>query len=259
MIHPLLRVVWKGIDGRSWYLAGPGSRSSPVQLDAPEGLVATPSYSTTPSSTGIGVRPDKRSFPEMTGTLKVTAFETDLNLLGEVHKQFSESFDTWRPGVLSVGFPGSMFSVNAVGRTEATAKSPWTPGLTRLSFSVSVQSFAGVWPGKQRKHETSPATVTNPGTLDLFPDVVWIGTGQQVTLPNGVVIDLPTVATEHCLSTDPGQGFRVTANGSEALDAWRQFRGKAANGHVAPGAQEVFEFTSGVRLESTPRVENPWR
>lgn len=259
-LDPLLRVIWVGVDGRSWHLAGPSSRRSPVILDYPEGLIAQPSTATTPSSTGVGVRPEKRSFGELSGSLNVTAFATEIQLLGENYREWAKSFDTELSGTLKVGFPGDLWQISAVGKVDGVPKpSPWTPGLKRLPLKMQLNSFDGVWAGRTRKYAGAVATVVNSGTLPMFPLVFWVGSDQSVTLPHGVTIDLPPVAQEHCLSTDPGTGFVVTAGGEEATDVWRLFRGRACNGLVQSRQTREFISTAGVRIEWTPRIEDPWR
>lgn len=259
----LIAAYYAGVDGTRWDF-GMSEDSRGVVLMSPA-LVAAVDRSTTGRSTGSGVVVRAQTLPNMSGTLRflLTSDPSRNVTLGDVVDGFADAWSPWRDGRLFVhDSRGSEWTapVRLAESWPVTDRSPVTPGLYRLELDLPVWSQEGCWTGREQVMSGASVTVVNRGAFPLYPRVRWSGSGQSVTLPSGVTVPLPSVSVPHFITTDAGDGFRVTdAAGAEATSVWSAMRGRSVAGRVDPGESTTWRMTSGVSLYVTELTDNPWR
>lgn len=258
----LIRISWRGVDGSLWEF-GTSEDSAGVILGQVSGLTGKVGRATVGKSTGVGVRVNARTLPEITGGLDLL-FTRDRGRgmeLVEVHRAFFDAWSEWVTGGLEVtDSRGATWSLPCVlGDLGPANPSPATPGLRRLERSWPLWSPDGAWSGRPIV-VTGSGVIGNRGSIPLHPRVRWVGVGRSVTLPGGVVVALPPVATPHYISTDPGEGYVVTDElGNVDPDVWALLRGRPVYGRIEPGESSTWSMTAGVEVHAVERITNPWR
>lgn len=257
-MHDLIRVFWHGHDGSVFTLLGDRENQG-VTLQSPGNLVSAVSRSLVGRANAIGADVLSHVVDSMADSLTVvvTADKTSGRSLPEVWRQWRNSWSTKKPGRLVVNVLGESWGIDLIADKNISVpeRSPYSPNTQHVVSSVGVLGLDGIWSGETRSYSGS-AVVFNPGTVDLHPVIAWSGSGETVTLPDGRVISLPTVNTEHLVNLDPGSGFKVV--GEFGVAVWASFRGRDMRAPIPPGESRTFELSSGVRLEATPLHENPW-
>lgn len=262
-----LQVVWRGVDGSVWPLLGPTARNHPdgggCVLLRPTGFVAKPEIVKRANSTGVGKKITKISYPDIEGVL-------DLQVWGGKGQKWSSlvrSFSLDKPGTLEVSDTRGMTWFLPCTLKEELESTEWSPTGRRTVARVqpALVSDQGLWGSPVRRvppHPTAQQTVavTNHGDVDLCPWVIWSGAPTKVTLPGGMVVQLPAVSGEHRVSTDPGTGYTVLGpDGKQAKNVWAKFRGLAIPGNTKPGETSVWSLGARVGLEYQDMVRSPWR
>ena len=252
-----INVWWEGHDNSRWRLLG--DRRGPVSLRRPGGLVGHPERAYHRASTGVGVTVGATTSAEMTGELELVASASQSDSAGDVHEAFLRSWSTSRPGHLVVvdGARKLWRTPLLLDPAEPLDRSPQAGGA--FAFTVPVVSLAGVWFGEVQEVSGSPVEVFNGGDLPMFPTIVWSGSGQWVTLPTGVTVQLPTVVGEYRLSTDPGTGFVVHGPNGVATGVRAAMRGLPVMGRTESMEATVWSMSAGVRLDHVERIYSPWR
>lgn len=257
-MEDMTQVFLHGHNGHTFHLSGSLDFEG-VVLRNPSGLVTPVSRDLRGRANGRGADVLGRVDEVMQGSLEVEILpnESANMTLPEVWEAWKKAWSTGRPSRLRVISRMGRWSVPVIlnSNIETPSPGPSSPGIAQFTSTVSVLALDGIWSGETRSYSGS-ATVFNPGTVDLHPVIAWSGSGQSVTLPDGRVVSLPTVSTEHSMNLDPGSGFKVEGEFGTAV--WASFRGRDMRAPIPPGESKVFELTSGARLKATPLHENPW-
>ena len=261
-----IRVEWQGPTGPRWVMDGPVDDIGGAVLIQPAGLVADVERATAVTSHGVGVTLGPVVVGEMTGSLTLALRGDDRVSVGEVHSQVERCFSTVLPGeLLVVDSDRNRWRVEALlaRRPDPPERSPWAPGRGVLVWEPELRAPGGVWAGDPQivEPEGGVATVFNPGSLTVFPLVVWSGSGCVIETPAGVLVTLPTATGVRKLSTDPGRGFVVTdEEGHVDTGTWAEMRGLPVHGELAPHSEARWRVVSGqVHFEVIPLTESPWR
>lgn len=265
----LLQVKWAGMDGSVWDIRTTGPVARGVMLVRPSGLVSNPARSTTPRSTGRGVRVGGVTFPEMTGGLVLRIFRDKVlgMTVGEVYDAFLDSLSTTEPGGLTVvdgkGREWSDPKVLLASEVSPPATSPHAVGLRDVEIEVPLIAESGIFSRDTMYGQIAGAQVVevpNRGNIDAFPTVLWDGQARTITTPYGQVLNLPAAPGPRRLSTDPGTGYVITDDaGVVDSDAWATMRGIAVPGTIPPRGTATWTLPTGVRLLMTEYKTNVWR
>jgi len=261
----LMKVMWRGCNGHSFMLSGDREFGG-VVLQSRSGLVASVSRTLTGRANARGTNVDGVVIDALQGSLTVIIKPNRFSgqSVDEVWDSWLRSWSTdWRkPGTLTIlgkngSWSVSAFAENNIGETDL---SPYSPNVGAFMSTVNMLALDGLWSGTPRDFKNVEIfDVYNAGSVDLHPDIFWVGEGQSFTLPSGRMIVLPTVTTEHRLSLDPGTGFKVwDSDGNEATSVWAAFRGLDVRGPIPPGETKEFRCSPTAWLRATPLHENPW-
>lgn len=263
MINDMTKVFIKGCDGRTFQISGALDFQG-VQLRSVNGLVATVSREVRGKATSRGGEVIGFLVEQMTGSLEVEILRNDhsMQTLPEVWESWKKAWSTSRPGVLRLVTRSGEWRVNVMAQASLAVPNPGpsSPGISQFTSTVDVLALDGLWSGTPHDFKNVEIfDVYNAGSVDLHPEIFWVGEGQSFTLPSGRRIVLPTVTTEHRLSLDPGTGFKVwDSDGNEATSVWAAFRGLDVRGPIPPGEIKEFRCSPTAWLRATPLHENPW-
>lgn len=252
-----IQVWWDSPNGHRLFLSS--GREKGILFSKPNGLVAKPSRESTKRSNGVGEDYASPTYAAIEGSLDLTIYGDSI---GDAYLMVADAFPAGELGRLSVTDSrgnewGADFFPSPLGNPE---KSPRGTEVGSLQVQVELTSPDGVFSSPTEVLSGGTVSVVNIGDLPLYPQVVWSGSGETVTLPSGVTVNLPAVSAERVMSTDPGEGFAIRDR-SGAIDykAWRTMRGLPVPGETLKGSPTSWKLSSGVRLELVHRVENPWR
>ena len=134
------------------------------------------------------------------------------------------------------------------------AESLPAPGHVPASGSrieVSMVADTGVW--LSRASGKGAVTVTNYGDVPVWPEIVWKGSKQSVVLPSGVRFSLPSVSGEYRLPLDRRASGKATSEATGTM-----VKTDAVGEMVPVGAPRQYTVTSGVRVEWSVGVLDPW-
>lgn len=260
----MTQVFVQGHDGHEFLISGDMAETG-VILGQVNGLVSEVSREVRVRSTAVGGDVRARTIEVMPGSLKVWLRRSEYQTLSEVWDMWKSAWSTdhERPTRLRLVVGGWEWNVDVFAEQNLPVPNPGpsSPGINHIESDVSVIALDGAFSGEPRDYTGGGVHhVSNPGTLTMFPDLYWSGSGEQVTLPDGRVVALPAVTGEHRMSTDPGKGFKVWGpDGVEATSVWTAFRGLDVRAPVPAGESVTITGTAGVWLRATPRHENPWR
>lgn len=261
-----IHLSYRGIDDMRWDLEGRVEQIAGAVLGSLSGMVAEIDLTTRGRATGIGVDVVGRDYPAMTGTLSLGIRPWDGRKIGHIYSMFTRSWSTEEDGRLSMKDGRSRWwhtSARLASEIAPPNPSPWTPGLPVLEMDLPILATDGAWIGETTKYRPGAdgrIKIHNPGTVDVHPLVAWSGAGQWIITPDGIRVDLPTVAGTRYLSTNSMTGFVVTdADGQQDKQAWRSFRGLPVYGTIRPNTYRDWQVSEGVHLELTPLSGNPWR
>lgn len=233
-----------------------------------DGFVADVETSAELRSTGVGVQPDSRSVPEMSGTLDlVLAPETSATMLtaSQMYSQVIGLFSQFRHGTMTLSQPDGQILTGRMRLASAIRvpkQNPHTSPSSIIEVSLDLVCDDGVWAGMRDvgvETASGARRIMNVGDLTGYPDVTF--THGTVAIDGADPVTLPTVATTRSLSTDPGSGYKITdpVTGQVDVDAWSSMRGRPVPGRVEPGQMVMVQTTGDVEVSLTPRFTTPWR
>lgn len=263
----MFTVIYRGIDGSVWQLAGPGQGAEGVRLGSLAGLVGSASAETTVAPGRVGViRTGVPVVPVMSGTVNVVISGMDASPKRPtpgVLRAWRRAWSHLVEGELMIGSSESTLLRAAVRLSDPLgppANDPFDHPGQRHERSLSVVADSGCWLGPSTPYPGTgePVVVHNRGDLVAWPLVEWSGSGRSITGPGVAPLSLPTAPDGATVNTDPATGTVITVGGEPDPDLWSQLRGRSFPVGVPPHGQAEWTFSPGTTATVTPRVLDPW-
>lgn len=263
----MFTVIYVGVDGSVWQLAGPGQGAEGVRLALLEGLVGSASAATTVGAGRVGVvRTGAPAVPAMTGAVKVVISGMDASPKRPtpgVLRAWRRAWSHLADGELMIGSSESSMLRVAVRLSDPLpppANDPFDHPTQRHELALSVVADSGCWLGSPETYPGtgSPVQVLNRGELVGWPVVEWSGSGRSITGPGVAPLSLPTAPDGATVNTDPATGTVITVGGDPDPDLWSQLRGRSFPVGVPAFGEATWTFSTGTTATLTPRVLDPW-
>lgn len=259
---------WESAAGEFLSIGLDNTSSSGVWLESVEGFSSEVETDSVIRPTSVGEIDTGSSIPAVEGTLSLilapdTSTSTMLGL-PEVWTMLKRSFSQVMNGTLRLTQrDGQVLSCSMrLARPIATPEVNPHAKVWGLRAEVELTGRGGVWFGMPDVGGPvdDGRQFINTGDLMEYLDVEWSGSGCSLQVDGGRVVDLPTVDGPRRLSTDPGDGFKITdEHGRVDVAAWSSMRGRTVPGEILPGRQVVVTTTGNVTVTVTPRFLDPWR
>lgn len=250
-------------DNRHWELTNPWHDGVYIETGGWPELVSTRQDSTlvVPGHRGQILRPDESQVNPMTGTMNVVVDGSFVNRnTADVFVEWVESWDDMECGTLVVDWtkPGHISTkvrLPGDGIISQPEDQPEVMDFIRLSVPIIADSGAWTWTQK----ESGPTvTIDNTGRDICYPRLTWRYAG-PVTMPSGMVINLPAVDGPRILDFDPQESLVVTdLDGTIDYATWRKVRGFNVEG-VPRRAKRTYTLPSSASLTWDLTIRDPWR
>lgn len=253
------------VRGHNWKLTKNGGEGVYLAPGAVSDLAASwvrPTVSTA-GVDGVRVRRDEVHLEPISGSLKCIAHDIDWRNADESFAEFTRMWDVVQPCYLRASNPSGAQLVLPVTLAGEVASPPEIIGSPLFHFQVPVTADSGAW---QEAH----AVTATGGDVDVevhagsvanmvYPRVSWIE-ACQITLPSGVVVDLPGVDDWREINLDPSTAYAVTTVAGD-LDRdlrnrlWPKMKSEGVPRHKA----RSYRITNGATLSWNIPVASPWR
>lgn len=196
-------LTYEGVNGLHLDLTQPNG-SIVALYDGLKGLIGQPERTTESAVTGTGVVAPQWTTPELTGTLGIIADAADMDAL---YPRLRAAFSPDREGTLKLTLAGKTFDLPIVQNEAIPLPVSDPDDETQLEVSIEVAALGGGWLAPERTG-TGTVVIDNPGDVDIYPEIRWRAQ-TTVTLQSGSTIELPTVASERRLKTNPDDAYAV--------------------------------------------------
>lgn len=215
-----------------------------------------------PGLPGQILLPDGQINP-MTGTMTVVVDGPRVGLTNEeVFVAWNEDWDDVDEGTLVVEWtkPGHLSTKVRLAGDGMAGTPPYRLNEHEqdyFTFSMSIVADSGAWVWTQR--ETGPqVTIHNTGRSTIYPRLTWRYAG-TVTMPSGMVLDLPAVDGPRTIDFEPRESNVVTdVDGNIDRATWSKLRGGFTEG-VPRGAKRTYTIPTTAALTWDTSVRDAWR
>lgn len=252
-------MTWVSHAGRVWELTSSGFTAG-LMAGGITGLVGSVEDET---SQLVGVPGQvllRQKVRPLEGTLKVLL--RDDKEMERTYAEFRQSFHHLHEGTLRLGashagsFSTRLRLGGPIGEPEVK---PGAQGHHVVEVPLICDS--GLWWGYPQEGSGSSIKVTNFGDVDIWPELVWVGSA-TVTMPSGLRVEAPFVSRECRMMLNSRDAFEIRAVDDGELMT-TQIRSVRRQGVwpecVPPGREAIFKTSSSrARLVWRRGVLDPW-